>query len=187
MDLYSGKFQQFLEDLFAMKIMSNSIEKNDAPGTEMSLEDLQYDKAATTFEAKQDSGMFVESNNGIVNGDCRGKTDRTSDGALDEDGNRTTKGAHDDTVDGSNDGISDNNCKGTTDGTTNGAWTSNGDCKEQPMVQVMEFEMAVLEHIAHQRQLPEIDIFQSPEEILRGFKKWREGTSTSPSGCHLGL
>jgi hypothetical protein len=27
----------------------------------------------------------------------------------------------------------------------------------------------------------------SPEQISQGFKKWCEETSTSPSGCHLGL
>jgi hypothetical protein len=25
------------------------------------------------------------------------------------------------------------------------------------------------------------------EQVSTGFKKWREDTSTSPSGCHLGL
>jgi hypothetical protein len=50
-----------------------------------------------------------------------------------------------------------------------------------------KYVMAVLEYIANRQQLPEIDSFQSPEEITQGFKKWRESTSTSPSGCHLGL
>jgi hypothetical protein len=46
---------------------------------------------------------------------------------------------------------------------------------------------AILEHIAQQKQLPEIDTYISPDDISKGFRKWKESTSTSPSGCHLGL
>jgi hypothetical protein len=45
----------------------------------------------------------------------------------------------------------------------------------------------ILKYIATREQLPEIETFMSPEQISQGFKKWREETSTSPSGCHLGL
>jgi hypothetical protein len=45
----------------------------------------------------------------------------------------------------------------------------------------------ILQHIANRNQLPEIDTYLSPEEVANGFKKWKESTSTSPSGCHLGL
>jgi hypothetical protein len=46
---------------------------------------------------------------------------------------------------------------------------------------------AVLHHIAQRRQLPEIDTYLMPEEVSRGFCCWKESTSTSPLGCHLGL
>jgi hypothetical protein len=45
----------------------------------------------------------------------------------------------------------------------------------------------VLEYIAKRGTLPEINTYITPEQISRGFRKWRETTSTSPSGCHLGL
>jgi hypothetical protein len=45
----------------------------------------------------------------------------------------------------------------------------------------------ILHYIAQREQLPEIDTYIAPEQISLGFKKWREETSTSPSGCHLGL
>jgi hypothetical protein len=45
----------------------------------------------------------------------------------------------------------------------------------------------ILRYIANREQLPEIDTFITPEQVSQGFKKWREETSTSPSGCHLGL
>jgi hypothetical protein len=35
--------------------------------------------------------------------------------------------------------------------------------------------------------LPEIDTYISSEDVASGFRRWRESTSTSPSGCHLGL
>jgi hypothetical protein len=50
-----------------------------------------------------------------------------------------------------------------------------------------EYVMAVLKYIAERQQLPEIETYQSPDEIAQGFRKWKESTSTSPSGCHLGL
>jgi hypothetical protein len=49
------------------------------------------------------------------------------------------------------------------------------------------FAMDILRHIAHREQLPEIDTYLSPDEIAQGFHRWKETTSTSPSGCHLGL
>jgi hypothetical protein len=45
----------------------------------------------------------------------------------------------------------------------------------------------ILQYIANQEQLPMIDTYITPEQVSIGFKKWREDTSTSPSGCHLGL
>jgi hypothetical protein len=45
----------------------------------------------------------------------------------------------------------------------------------------------VLEYIAKRDQLPTIDTYMTREQVSTGFKKWREDTSTSPSGCHLGL
>jgi hypothetical protein len=45
----------------------------------------------------------------------------------------------------------------------------------------------IIQYIANREQLPEINTFITPEQVSQGFKKWREDTSTSPSGCHLGL
>jgi hypothetical protein len=45
----------------------------------------------------------------------------------------------------------------------------------------------ILQYITMRQQLPEIDISIPPEEVARGFRRWKESTSTSPSGCHLGL
>jgi hypothetical protein len=45
----------------------------------------------------------------------------------------------------------------------------------------------VLEEITASTHLPEIDTYISSEDVARGFKSWKESTSTSPSGCHLGL
>jgi hypothetical protein len=45
----------------------------------------------------------------------------------------------------------------------------------------------VLQSMAAMENLPEIDTYISSDEVARGFKKWKEATSTSPSGCHLGL
>jgi hypothetical protein len=45
----------------------------------------------------------------------------------------------------------------------------------------------VLEYIANRENLPEIDTYITPEQLCKGMKKWRETTSTSPSGFHLGL
>jgi hypothetical protein len=45
----------------------------------------------------------------------------------------------------------------------------------------------ILKSIAKQSQLPEINTYLPPEEVAQGFRHWKELTSTSPSGCHLGL
>jgi hypothetical protein len=45
----------------------------------------------------------------------------------------------------------------------------------------------VLQYLANQKNLPEIDTYITPDQVAKGFKRWRETTSTSPSGCHLGL
>jgi hypothetical protein len=49
------------------------------------------------------------------------------------------------------------------------------------------FAIDILQHIANREQLPEIDTYLSPDEVAQGFRRWKETTSTSPSGCHLGL
>jgi hypothetical protein len=49
------------------------------------------------------------------------------------------------------------------------------------------FVLDILHHIAHRKQLPEIDTYLSPDDVAQGFRQWKETTSTSPSGCHLGL
>jgi hypothetical protein len=46
---------------------------------------------------------------------------------------------------------------------------------------VIQATMAAME------TLPEIDTYISSDEVARDFKRWKESTSTSPSGCHLGL
>jgi hypothetical protein len=50
-----------------------------------------------------------------------------------------------------------------------------------------EYANKILHYIAQREQLPEIDTYITPDQMSLGFKKWREDTSTSPSGCHLGL
>jgi hypothetical protein len=50
-----------------------------------------------------------------------------------------------------------------------------------------DYTNKVLEYIANRAQLPTIDTHMTREQVSAGFKKWREDTSTSPSGCHLGL
>jgi hypothetical protein len=45
----------------------------------------------------------------------------------------------------------------------------------------------VIQAMATMENLPEIDTYISNDDVARGFKKWKESTSTSPSGCHLGL
>jgi hypothetical protein len=42
-------------------------------------------------------------------------------------------------------------------------------------------------YMAERSNLPEIDTHITKEEVSKGFRRWRESTSTSPSGCHLGL
>jgi hypothetical protein len=49
------------------------------------------------------------------------------------------------------------------------------------------FTNRVVNYIAQRQSLQEIDTFISPEQHSTGLRKWRESTSTSPSGCHLGL
>jgi hypothetical protein len=41
--------------------------------------------------------------------------------------------------------------------------------------------------MAERSNLPKIDTHITKEEVSKGFRRWREATSTSPSGCHLGL
>jgi hypothetical protein len=41
--------------------------------------------------------------------------------------------------------------------------------------------------MAEQSNLPKNDTHITKEEVSKGFRRWRETTSTSPSGCHLGL
>jgi hypothetical protein len=45
----------------------------------------------------------------------------------------------------------------------------------------------ILRYMAERKNLPEIDTYITPDHVSKGFRKWRESTSTSPSGCHLGL
>jgi hypothetical protein len=55
------------------------------------------------------------------------------------------------------------------------------------LLQNNEYTRKVLSYIAKRDQLPEIDTHITPSQLSLGFKKWKEETSTSPSGCHLGL
>jgi hypothetical protein len=75
-------------------------------------------------------------------------------------------------------------------------WGAQNDIAEQLLAGTIptnihsdnKYVMEVLNYIAKRRQLPETDTYISPEEVARGFRKWKESTSsTSPSGCHLGL
>jgi hypothetical protein len=45
----------------------------------------------------------------------------------------------------------------------------------------------ILKYMANRANLPEIDTHITPEQVCRGLRRWRENTSTSPSGYHLGL
>jgi hypothetical protein len=45
----------------------------------------------------------------------------------------------------------------------------------------------VIQYMADRPNLPDIDTYITKDQVANGFKKWRENTSTSPSGCHLGL
>jgi hypothetical protein len=49
------------------------------------------------------------------------------------------------------------------------------------------YTIRILEYIANRESIPPIDTFVTTYQMSRGFKKWRESTSTSPSGYHLGL
>eukprot|EP00957_Ditylum_brightwellii_P199972 15244279-Ditylum_brightwellii.AAC.1 len=47
-----------------------------------------------------------------------------------------------------------------------------------------------LQHILHElspkpTDPPQIDVYITPDQIMRGFKIWKEQTLTSPSGLHL--
>jgi hypothetical protein len=57
----------------------------------------------------------------------------------------------------------------------------------QDLDQNNPYAREILNHIAQQPQLPEIDTYITSEEVAKGFRRWKETTSTSPSGCHLGL
>jgi hypothetical protein len=50
-----------------------------------------------------------------------------------------------------------------------------------------EYTQKILTYIANQAHLPEIDTHMTLEQVSQGFKKWKEETSTLPSGCHLRL
>jgi hypothetical protein len=45
----------------------------------------------------------------------------------------------------------------------------------------------ILRYIADRENLPEIDTHITAEQVAKGIRRWRETTSTSPSGCHLRL
>jgi hypothetical protein len=49
------------------------------------------------------------------------------------------------------------------------------------------YTLKILQYIAERDKLPEIETYINPSQVSKGFKKWKEETSTSPSGCHLGL
>jgi hypothetical protein len=55
------------------------------------------------------------------------------------------------------------------------------------MVSKSPYTLKILRYIAKQDRLLEIDMYITPSQMSKGFKKWKEETSTSPSGCHLGL
>jgi hypothetical protein len=74
-------------------------------------------------------------------------------------------------------------------------WGASGQHAESVLNGMIPHDIAVqnpyvnniLQYIAIRKQLPEIDTYITPEEIAKGFRRWKESTSTSPSGCHLGL
>jgi hypothetical protein len=45
----------------------------------------------------------------------------------------------------------------------------------------------ILQYMANRENLPQIDTHINKEQVGQGFRRWHENTSTSPSGCHLGL
>ena len=51
---------------------------------------------------------------------------------------------------------------------------------------IQDASKAILSHLGCNKDNTEIDVLISDEDILQGYKKWNENTSTSPSGCHLG-
>jgi hypothetical protein len=56
-----------------------------------------------------------------------------------------------------------------------------------PFLTADKYTMEILEHIAQRETLPTIDTYLTPDQVSKGFRKWRESTLTSPSGFHLGL
>jgi hypothetical protein len=49
------------------------------------------------------------------------------------------------------------------------------------------YTLKVLRYISEHGKLSEINTYITPTQVSDRFKKWKEETSTSPSGCHLGL
>ena len=54
-----------------------------------------------------------------------------------------------------------------------------------PVCDAPEAAAAIMQHLAENR-LPEVDVHITPEDIRSGYVRWREKTTTSPSGLHLG-
>jgi hypothetical protein len=54
-----------------------------------------------------------------------------------------------------------------------------------PVHGILEAASAILQHLAENR-LPAVDVHISPEDLRSGYVRWREKTTTSPSGLHLG-
>jgi hypothetical protein len=54
-----------------------------------------------------------------------------------------------------------------------------------PVHGILEAASAILQHLADNR-LPAVDVHISPEDLRSGYVRWREKTTTSPSGLHLG-
>lgn len=59
--------------------------------------------------------------------------------------------------------------------------------EKQHLIQNNNYTNDILKTIADLPQLPEIDTYMTQEDVAQGFRRWHETTSTSPSGCHLGL
>jgi hypothetical protein len=45
----------------------------------------------------------------------------------------------------------------------------------------------IIRYMANRSNSLEIDTYITVDQVRQGFRCWRENTSTSPSGCHLGL
>lgn len=54
-------------------------------------------------------------------------------------------------------------------------------------LELNEAATAILQQLSKRLSNSLIDIDISTEDIIKGYKKWPEYTSTSPSGCHLGI